>query len=422
MKKVNVVLGVTGSVAAFKAAELASAMVKKGYDIHVIMTDAATKFIAPLTFQSLTKHKVYTNMFDEIVYEDVRHISLASRADVLVIAPATANIIGKIAGGIADDMLSTVVMATTSPILICPAMNTAMYENPIVQQNIQKLTSLGYYFVEPKESRLACGDVGRGAMADVERIAEVISQILGEREFVSPTPQTAPEFAQYSLSEVGEHLKNPQVVALFERVEDILGKLLKDSERQMYLSFYDDLGLSVDLIGFLLEFCLERGKKANNYIRTVAENWANQGFTTVAEAADYVSLYNNEYREILRFFGISSRDPIEKEIKYMRRWLKEDNFSMELIKAACEKTIINRAAANFPYADGILNKWLKENIKTVSEIENLEKEYYDNVKPRPFKATEGKGGKKFQNYEGRKWDYEKLAQMERDYVAQKAAE
>ena len=178
MKK-QIILGITGSIAAYKAAELASLLKKGGADVHVIMTAAATEFITPLTLQTLTQHKVYVDMFEEIVYEDVRHISLAQRADVFVIAPATANIIGKIAGGIADDMLSTVVMATKAPVLICPAMNTAMYENPVVQSNMDKLAGLGYHFVQPKESLLACGDVGRGAMADVGVIVQEIERLLG---------------------------------------------------------------------------------------------------------------------------------------------------------------------------------------------------------------------------------------------------
>jgi len=178
MKK-QIVLGITGSVAAYKGAELANMLTKGGADVHTIMTAAAAKFITPLTLQSLTKHKVYVNMFDEIVYEDVRHISLAQRADIFVIAPATANIIGKIAGGIADDMLSTVVMATRAPILICPAMNTAMYENPVVQGNLDKLAGYGgYYFVQPREAVLACGDLGRGALADVNVIMQEITRLL----------------------------------------------------------------------------------------------------------------------------------------------------------------------------------------------------------------------------------------------------
>jgi phosphopantothenoylcysteine decarboxylase/phosphopantothenoylcysteine decarboxylase/phosphopantothenate--cysteine ligase len=175
----NIILGVTGSIAAYKAADIANSLAKDGHAVHVIMTDGAQKFITPLTFQTLTKHKVYTEMFDEIIYEDVRHISLAQKADIAVVAPATANIIGKLASGIADDMLSTVLMALKdTPALICPAMNTAMYENPVVQANIQKLTEYGYRFIEPKEALLACGDIGRGALADVEVIVDAVRALL----------------------------------------------------------------------------------------------------------------------------------------------------------------------------------------------------------------------------------------------------
>jgi len=177
--KKTIVLGVTGSIAAYKAADMISCLSKLGCDVHVIMTNAATKFITPLTFQALTKNKVYTDLFEEIAHSDVRHISLAQRADCFVIAPATANIIGKIASGIADDMLSTVVMAIQNkPVLICPAMNTAMYENAITQSNIKKLQGYGYQFIEPKESRLACGDVGKGALADIRDIIASVKTAL----------------------------------------------------------------------------------------------------------------------------------------------------------------------------------------------------------------------------------------------------
>lgn len=177
----EILLGVTGSIAAYKAAEIASSLVKSGINVNVIMTQSAIKFIAPLTFQSLTKNKVYTDMFEKVHYNDIRHISLAQRADCVVIAPATANIIGKIASGIADDMLSTVVMAVRmKPIIICPAMNTAMYENRITQENIKKLQQYGYQFVEPKESRLAEGSVGKGALADVDTIISKIKMSIGE--------------------------------------------------------------------------------------------------------------------------------------------------------------------------------------------------------------------------------------------------
>ena len=179
--KKTIVLGITGSIAAYKAGDIVSGLVKSGCDVHVIMTEAAVKFVAPLTFQTLSRNKVYTDMFEEIAYSDVRHISLAQRADCFVIAPATANIIGKIASGIADDMLSTVVMAVDikkTPMIICPAMNTAMYENKITQDNIAKLQGYGYRFVEPKESMLACGDIGKGALANVSDILAAIKAVL----------------------------------------------------------------------------------------------------------------------------------------------------------------------------------------------------------------------------------------------------
>ena len=163
----EILLGVTGSIAAYKAADLANMLTKAGHTVHVILTKSAMEFITPLTFRSITKQRVYTDMFEDIIHEDIRHISLAQRAAVAVCAPATANIIGKLACGIADDMLSTVLMATKAPILLAPAMNTAMYENPIVQENITKLVHHGITIVEPRESLLACGDLGKGAMAEL---------------------------------------------------------------------------------------------------------------------------------------------------------------------------------------------------------------------------------------------------------------
>ena len=180
----NVVLGVTGSIAAYKAADIANRLTKDGYNVDVILTASGSRIITPITLQTLSKNKVYMDMFEEIDHSEVKHISLADKADVVLIAPATANIIGKIAGGIADDFLSTVVMAAAGrrPVYIAPAMNTNMYENPIVQENIKKLRGLGYRFIEPKEdSRLACGVVGKGALADVDDIVEVVEKEMMEK-------------------------------------------------------------------------------------------------------------------------------------------------------------------------------------------------------------------------------------------------
>lgn len=172
LKGKSVLLGVTGSIAAYKSATLAHILHKAGCDVNVIMTENATEIIAPLTFERLTNNKCIVDTFDKTTQYDVKHISIAKKADMVIIAPATANIIGKLANGIADDMLSTTVMACKCPVYIAPAMNTAMYDNPIVQHNINKLKTYGYKFIEPQSGLLACGDVGRGKMEEPEIIAE----------------------------------------------------------------------------------------------------------------------------------------------------------------------------------------------------------------------------------------------------------
>lgn len=174
----TVVLGVSGGIAVYKACDLVSKLKKLGLNIHVIMTKGATEFVTPLTFQSLSQNYVVSDMFAEPRTWDVEHISLAKKADLFLIVPATANVIGKIANGISDDMLTTTVMATKAPVLIAPAMNTVMYENPIVQKNIKFLESYGYEFVEPGSGRLACGDIGTGKLADVDDIVERVKNIL----------------------------------------------------------------------------------------------------------------------------------------------------------------------------------------------------------------------------------------------------
>ncbi|MDF2632292.1 MAG: coaC [Caproiciproducens sp.] len=172
----NIILGVTGSIAAYKAAEIAHLLFKKGFQVEVIMTNGATKFVTPLTFRTLTQNRVHTDVFQDDFPNEVKHISLAQKADAVLIAPATANIIGKIAGGIGDDMLSTTILAVKDkPVLIAPAMNTNMWENPIVQDNIAKLTKYGYRIIEPKEGLLACATTGKGALADVDKIVAAVT-------------------------------------------------------------------------------------------------------------------------------------------------------------------------------------------------------------------------------------------------------
>ncbi len=194
-----VVVGVSGGVAVYKALDVISRLRKKDVEVHVIMTKSATEFVTPLSFQSLSQNMVITDMFAEPKAWEIQHISLAKKADLMLIVPATANIIGKVANGIADDMLSTTIMATKAPVVFCPAMNTNMYENPIVQRNISLLKELGYEFIEPASGRLACGDEGKGKLQDTEIIAEETlrrihstKDLVGKKVVVTAGPTIVP--------------------------------------------------------------------------------------------------------------------------------------------------------------------------------------------------------------------------------------
>ncbi|EGK13272.1 bifunctional phosphopantothenoylcysteine decarboxylase/phosphopantothenate--cysteine ligase CoaBC [Kroppenstedtia eburnea] len=176
----RIVVGVTGGIAVFKVAGLVSQLAQRGADVRVIMTRSASKFVTPLTFQTLSRNPVAVDTFEEKDPSVVTHIDLADHADLFVIAPATANILAKMAHGLGDDMLSTTLLATRAPILIAPAMNVHMYQNPVVQENIRKLEQLGHRFVEPASGQLACGYVGQGRMEEPERILEVIEEMLRE--------------------------------------------------------------------------------------------------------------------------------------------------------------------------------------------------------------------------------------------------
>ena len=178
----TIVLGVTGGIAAYKSANLASMLVKLHADVHVIMTQNATHFITPMTFETLTNNKCIVDTFDRNFSFDVKHVSLAKRGDLFVVAPCTANVIGKLAHGICDDMLTTTMLATKAPKLIAPAMNTGMWENPILQDNLTKLQNYGYHIIEPIIGRLACGDTGTGKMASEETIVEHILTYMAKEQ------------------------------------------------------------------------------------------------------------------------------------------------------------------------------------------------------------------------------------------------
>lgn len=182
LKGKNVLLGVTGGIAVYKAADLVSRLVKEGTEVDVIMTESAQRFVTPLTFQTMAQSKVHTDLFGLLDYVDVEHISLAKKADIIIIAPATGNTIAKIANGIADNMLTTVVLASTAKIIFAPAMNTNMFLNSITQENIKKLEALGHEFIPPGEGRLACGDTGPGKMAEPSDIVEFLRWSLTEKD------------------------------------------------------------------------------------------------------------------------------------------------------------------------------------------------------------------------------------------------
>ena len=193
-KMKHIVVGVTGGIAAFKACQLVSDLTKK-YEVQVIMTKNATNFIHPFTFETLTGKKCLIDTFDRNFSYEVEHISVAKWADVFVVAPATANVIAKFAHGICDDMLTTTFLACKAPKVIAPAMNTNMYDNPITQENMAKLQSLGMHLVDPASGLLACGDTGKGKMADIDVIEEAIEMALykdkplaGKKVLVSAGP------------------------------------------------------------------------------------------------------------------------------------------------------------------------------------------------------------------------------------------
>ena len=178
----HIVIGVTGGIACYKMLDVASKLRKMGYGLNTIMTKNACEFVNPLSFETITNNYVVTDTFERPKTWEVEHIALAKKADVMVIAPATANIIGKVAAGIADDMLSTTIMAAKCPIIFAPAMNTAMYENPIVQEKIAYLKEKGYLFLEPDSGWLACGDKGAGKLPTPDAIVEYVVKVLEEKE------------------------------------------------------------------------------------------------------------------------------------------------------------------------------------------------------------------------------------------------
>ena len=176
VKGKNIILGVTASIAIYKACDIVRRLQDEGFSVSVVMTPEAKELINPVVFQSLCANKVYVGLFETPKAWEIEHVSLAERADLILVAPATANIIGKIASGICDDLLTCVVCASKAPVVICPAMNENMYNNQITQSNISKLKSLGYSFIAPRTGKLACGKTGTGCLAEVDAIVKEVKK------------------------------------------------------------------------------------------------------------------------------------------------------------------------------------------------------------------------------------------------------
>jgi phosphopantothenoylcysteine decarboxylase/phosphopantothenate--cysteine ligase len=178
LKDKSIVLGIGGGIAAYKCCELARLMAKAGADVHCVLTEAGAKFVTPLTLQTLTQNPVHTGMFDLIEEREIGHISLAEKADLVLVAPATADLIAKVSHGICDELLTTVICATKAPVVFAPSMNSNMWENAITQENVTRLKKHGYSFVEPETGELACGYEGKGRLPEPHAILEYITPLL----------------------------------------------------------------------------------------------------------------------------------------------------------------------------------------------------------------------------------------------------
>jgi phosphopantothenoylcysteine decarboxylase/phosphopantothenate--cysteine ligase len=304
----TIVVGVTGGIAAYKAAALVSRLTQRGADVRVIMTESAAKFVAPLTFQTLSRNPVYTDTFDERDPAVVSHIDLADHADLFIVAPATANIIAKMAHGLADDMLSTTLLATTAPILVAPAMNVHMYAHPAVQANLRLLAERGVRFVEPGTGQLACGYVGKGRLAEPETIADTAEALLAEM---------AREAAG------GHPLADRRVIVTaggtVERIDPVR-YITNDSSGKMGIAIAEaarDLGADVTLIAARVTAELPAGvevvrvESAEDMLRAVMERF---------DAADVV----------VKAAAVADYRPAVRRTSKMKK--KEDRLTLELEK------------------------------------------------------------------------------------------
>ncbi|NEU27651.1 bifunctional phosphopantothenoylcysteine decarboxylase/phosphopantothenate--cysteine ligase CoaBC [Paenibacillus polymyxa] len=306
-----IILGITGGIAAYKGAALCSKLTQKGADVHVIMTASAKEFITELTLQSLSRNPVYSDTFDEREPSIVSHIHLADAADLVLVAPATANIIGKMAHGLADDMLSTTLLATTAPIMVAPAMNVHMYTHPAVMQNMETLVSRGVKMIEPGEGLLACGYVGKGRLEEPETIVETIERFFDQQaQEPEATIKSEPRWFGRESTEnsVSEPLVNKNKLALsgkkvivtaggtIERIDPVR-YITNDSSGKMGFAIAkvaQEMGAEVHLIAANTSaeppsgISLERVQSAEDMYQAVLKQWETSDLVVMAAAvADY---------------------------------------------------------------------------------------------------------------------------------------
>ncbi|MGZ0041919.1 bifunctional phosphopantothenoylcysteine decarboxylase/phosphopantothenate--cysteine ligase CoaBC [Paenibacillus ottowii] len=306
-----IILGITGGIAAYKGAALCSKLTQKGADVHVIMTASAKEFITELTLQSLSRNPVYSDTFDEREPSIVSHIHLADAADLVLVAPATANIIGKMAHGLADDMLSTTLLATTAPIMVAPAMNVHMYTHPAVMQNMETLVSRGVKMIEPGEGLLACGYVGKGRLEEPETIVETIERFFDQQaQEPEATIKSEPRWfgSESTENSVSEPLVNKNKLALsgkkvivtaggtIERIDPVR-YITNDSSGKMGFAIAkvaQEMGAEVHLIAANtsaeppLGISLERVQSAEDMYQAVLKQWETSDLVVMAAAvADY---------------------------------------------------------------------------------------------------------------------------------------
>ncbi|MEE4561134.1 bifunctional phosphopantothenoylcysteine decarboxylase/phosphopantothenate--cysteine ligase CoaBC [Paenibacillus polymyxa] len=306
-----IILGITGGIAAYKGAALCSKLTQKGADVHVIMTTSAKEFITELTLQSLSRNPVYSDTFDEREPSIVSHIHLADAADLVLVAPATANIIGKMAHGLADDMLSTTLLATTAPIMVAPAMNVHMYTHPAVMQNMETLVSRGVKMIEPGEGLLACGYVGKGRLEEPETIVQTIERFFDQQaqEPEATIKSEARWFGEESTEkQVTERLVDKNELALsgkkvivtaggtIERIDPVR-YITNDSSGKMGFAIAkvaQEMGAEVHLIAANTSaeppsgISLERVQSAEDMYQAVLKQWETSDMVVMAAAvADY---------------------------------------------------------------------------------------------------------------------------------------